>query len=118
MIKFIFENGPFTEKDVQEEDGRVTVGRGKDNLIQLLNEKISRNHCVIKQEEDIFILEDLGSTNGTFVNGRSVKEKIVSPSDRIRVGDITFYFLPGGFKGSTASGTGRTAWRSAASSSG
>ena len=107
MIKFIFENGPFPEKDVSEEDGRVSIGRGKNNLIQLLNEKISRNHCVLKQDDGAFVLEDLGSTNGTFVNGRSIKESVVSPSDRIRVGDIIFYFLPDGYKSSAATGAGK-----------
>ena len=52
--------------------------------------EISRHHARIARSGGAFMIEDLGSTNGTFVNGRRIsKPEILSPGDRIQVGATT-----------------------------
>lgn len=54
-----------------------TLGRHPDNSIQLLDKIVSKEHCVIEQRGNDFILRDLGSLNGTFVNGERVQGEVV-----------------------------------------
>ncbi len=51
---------------------RITVGRDSDNAIVLQDILASRHHAVIQKVKDAYYLEDLGSTNGTYVNGKAV----------------------------------------------
>ncbi|HUI71495.1 MAG TPA: FHA domain-containing protein [Spirochaetia bacterium] len=51
---------------------RITVGRDADNTIELEDSLASRHHAVIQKVKDAFFVEDLNSTNGTFVNGQPV----------------------------------------------
>jgi pSer/pThr/pTyr-binding forkhead associated (FHA) protein len=69
------------------ERGRsFTLGRGSDADVVLDDELVSRSHLSIKWEEDVPILEDSGSTNGTFVNGMRIQKWRLAPGDRIAVG--------------------------------
>ena len=68
------------------------IGRSDDCCLTLNDVKISRIHCRILNNEDTFILEDLGSKNGTKVNGLFVKKKILNNGDQIQVGDIKLSF--------------------------
>src|SRR5215210_657162 len=86
---------------------RVTAGNAQGSEIQISEElvigrqaseegqlgqdaEISREHARIARSGDHFVVEDLGSTNGTFLNGRRiVKEELLSPGDRIQVGATT-----------------------------
>lgn len=51
---------------------RITVGRDADNSIELDDALVSRHHAVIQKVKDEFFVEDLNSTNGTFVNAQPV----------------------------------------------
>jgi hypothetical protein len=51
---------------------RITVGRDADNAIELDDALASRHHAVIQKVKEDFFIEDLNSTNGTFVNGQPV----------------------------------------------
>lgn len=54
-----------------------TLGRHPDNSIQLLDKIVSKEHCVIELRGNDFVLRDLGSLNGTFVNGERVSGEIL-----------------------------------------
>jgi pSer/pThr/pTyr-binding forkhead associated (FHA) protein len=49
---------------------------------------VSRLHCRVLAEHDRLEVEDLNSTNGTFVNGRRVQRAVLAPGDRLRVGRV------------------------------
>lgn len=70
----------------------VTLGRSADNAIPLNNATVSGHHASIKREGDNYVLRDLGSTNGTRVNSREVKEAILRPKDLVQVGAVEFLF--------------------------
>lgn len=61
----------------------TTIGRSEKNSIQLSRQDISAMHCIIRMKDDVFVLEDAGSTNGTLLNGTRVQ----NPT-RLRDNDI------------------------------
>ncbi len=67
-------------------DDRVTIGRAQSNVVALNGAEISRWHAEIVKEGDRYILRDIGSRGGTFVNDESVVEHTLSHGDQIRVG--------------------------------
>ncbi|HLA84265.1 MAG TPA: FHA domain-containing protein [Thermoguttaceae bacterium] len=64
----------------------VTIGREEGNLVQLNDERISRFHLKIQEDEGRLVLTDLESTNGTRVNGEAVQLWILRAGDLISVG--------------------------------
>jgi len=67
-------------------DDLVTVGRGPDNTIVINNPSVSARHAHLALTGQTYRLKDLGSTNGTRVNGKPVTETLLSFDDRIRFG--------------------------------
>ena len=65
---------------------RLTVGRKPDNDIQIDNLAVSGKHALIITILDDSFLEDLGSTNGTYVNGKLVKKHVLKDGDVIAIG--------------------------------
>jgi pSer/pThr/pTyr-binding forkhead associated (FHA) protein len=69
------------------------IGRGAENDIVITSKRVSREHARLLRREWRTILEDAGSTNGTFWNDEAVREPVeLSDGDRITVGDVTFVF--------------------------
>lgn len=68
-------------------DGRpLTIGRAADADVVLADPLISRHHARLAPRSGRLVLADLGSTNGTLVNGQAVRESVVGPGDRIQLG--------------------------------
>lgn len=63
-----------------------TIGREISNSIALNDESVSRYHAKVQADNDKIILTDLGSTNGTRVNGHPVQLKVLKPGDQIHIG--------------------------------
>jgi pSer/pThr/pTyr-binding forkhead associated (FHA) protein len=66
----------------------LTIGRDPENLIVLDHTAISRFHCRITCEKDQYFIHDLGSTNGTYLNGRRVTRERLSPGDELIIANI------------------------------
>jgi hypothetical protein len=67
----------------------IHIGRNKTNDLILNFQQVSGNHAVITPlAANSLIIEDIGSTNGTFVNGVQIKRKIINQSDRLKVANI------------------------------
>lgn len=71
---------PFSEE-------RITVGRGADNNLVLDDDKVSRRHLEITRERDQYAIEDLGSVNGTLINGQRITRQALNDADQVRIGD-------------------------------
>ncbi len=69
--------------------GGITIGRATDNDLVLRDERVSRHHGRIAGRRGTLLYTDLGSTNGTEVNGERVSEVVLGAGDRIRVGAST-----------------------------
>jgi len=74
----------------------MTIGRVEQNDIPIKNLAVSRQHARITQEKGDYILEDLDSLNGTFVNDKKVSRCILRDRDEILVGKHTLIFSEGG----------------------
>jgi len=73
--------------------GVTTIGRQSTNDIVVLTEKASRQHARITPSGKQFVLEDLGSSNGTLVNGIRIQRHTLENGDEIRIGDAVLTFL-------------------------
>ena len=72
----------------------IRVGTRKDNEIVIKDETMSRLHLQIKQTKDGYLLEDVDSLNGVFINGIRVKEAFLNTGSVIRAGKTEMKFLP------------------------
>jgi len=71
------------------------IGRGEYNDIALPDGSISANHAKLQLKEGIWVLTDLGSTNGSRVDGEAVRDEIaLSPGSQITLGEVTLLFEP------------------------
>ena len=67
----------------------TVIGRGSQADIQVIDEGISRKHAALRLEGDRVVIRDLGSTNGTFVNGEKIDSHALRDGDKIQVGSTT-----------------------------
>jgi pSer/pThr/pTyr-binding forkhead associated (FHA) protein len=86
--------GPDGTKSFQLSDKVVTIGRSPANNIPIDDTAASRKHCMIKKEpEDTYTLVDMGSANGTSVNGEKIAgEHHLETEDRIKIGKTILVF--------------------------
>jgi Nif-specific regulatory protein len=91
--KLISISGPLEGTIFSITDADVTIGRGPSNSICIADPLLSRQHCRITREGDMFNLHDLGSFNGTFVNGVPIKEQAIAHRDLIKTGDSILLFI-------------------------
>lgn len=70
----------------------VTIGRSRDNLAVVDDPRISRHHAEIRVIRGGFVLFDLNSSGGTFVNGQRVNQGILYPGDVISLAGVNFVF--------------------------
>jgi len=78
--------------------GRVlVVGRGSDCDLDVADGTVSRRHAGLARRDGAWTIEDLGSRNGTFVNGWRVRESgPLEPGDAVRLGQVQWVFAPRG----------------------
>ncbi|MBX7194314.1 MAG: GAF domain-containing protein [Sandaracinaceae bacterium] len=69
-----------------------TLGRHPNNTVQVLDRIVSKEHCHVDFVDGRFVLRDLGSLNGTFVNGERVSERVLNPGDEITLGSTRILF--------------------------
>src|SRR5947209_2068760 len=70
----------------------LNMGRAPDNHIVVNDRRVSRRHAVLKREGTNYMLEDLGTPNGTFVNDQRIQRQVLASSDVIRLGQTVFIY--------------------------
>lgn len=86
-------SGPLRDSVFPLKDGSLTIGREISNQLILDDSLVSPQHCKLTRETDgAFVMHDLGSASGTFVNGLPVTERIVVAGDQVVVGGSVFVF--------------------------
>lgn len=78
--------------EVQLRGPEVTLGRARDNDVILDDPRVSRYHARIAQRYGQFVLQDLGSTYGTALNGQIVQECVLRQGDRLSLGGVELFF--------------------------
>jgi signal transduction histidine kinase/pSer/pThr/pTyr-binding forkhead associated (FHA) protein len=87
-------------KQFELSEGLLGVGRDASNPIRLHDTEVSRRHAEFFGTEDGFMVRDVGSANGTYVNGQKVGQKPLQTGDRIQIGQTVLAFITG--RGETA----------------
>ncbi len=82
----VFENYPLGQEE--------TIGRSSSNTIVIRDPFMSKNHCKIYLEDSRYLLEDLNSANGSFLNGARLEDREgLDNGDIIRIGQMEFVFV-------------------------
>lgn len=90
-VKLVMAKGDAQGHTIHLREDRTVVGRTRDCKVRIPSADVSRRHCILTFEEGYLHVEDLGSTNGTFINGERIADKqIVHPGDLLEVGPVTF----------------------------
>jgi len=83
--------------------GRTTLGRHPANTLRLADREVSKEHAVIERAGNTYLVKDLGSSNGTYVNGRRIREHRLKDGDEITLGNSRLTFRSGDLLTSTGS---------------
>jgi adenylate cyclase len=83
--------GPEGRQDVELQQHN-TLGRHPNNTVQVLDRIVSKEHCHIDHVEGRWLLRDLGSLNGSYVNGERISERALHPGDEITLGSTRLIF--------------------------
>ncbi|MFK7990154.1 MAG: adenylate/guanylate cyclase domain-containing protein [Sandaracinaceae bacterium] len=103
--------GPDGRQDV-ELLAHNTLGRHPNNTVQVLDRIVSKEHCHVDLiEGGRWILRDLGSLNGTYINGERVSQQVLNPGDEIMLGSTRIIFDPANAQASRASNPNRATHR-------
>jgi FHA domain len=83
--------GPFSGRTIRLPQGKLLIGREKDCQLRLDSNSVSRHHCVLLLDEYALRIRDLGSKNGTIVNGSRIdRESILQHDDTVSIDQLIF----------------------------
>ncbi len=99
LLRFVTHEGKLVEMELGSEF--LMIGRGPEAGLRLEGEKVSRQHAEIRYWDGEYVLKDLHSTNGTFVNDRRIEVAVIRPGDRIRIGEFQIQAEARAGKGAT-----------------
>jgi pSer/pThr/pTyr-binding forkhead associated (FHA) protein len=100
MLKLLFKFKDSILREIETEKTEVTIGRIASNDIQIDNVAVSAHHARIVQDGRLYVIEDLNSTNGTFVNENKITRRVLKANDVITIGKHSLVMIPkkGGVK--------------------
>ena len=85
--------GKLKDTVIAMSEGPVLIGRQTGANLRIRNAAVSRRHALIEKDGDKYIIADLDSRNGTFVNDMPVKRCELHHGDRVQIGESQFFFL-------------------------
>jgi diguanylate cyclase (GGDEF)-like protein len=94
-LVLIYPPGPDLGKRWGLGTNEIVVGRGSDCDIQIDRDSVSRRHARVYRVEDQWFVEDLGSTNGSYINDVPIQRSPLRDADFVKIGSAIFKFLSG-----------------------
>ncbi len=79
-----------SDRRLSSKDLPFVLGRSADVDVTIEDQWVSRRHCELVESDGMLVVRDLGSTHGTFVNGRQVSESRLRPDDKLTIGMTSF----------------------------
>jgi diguanylate cyclase (GGDEF)-like protein len=95
-LVLIYPTGPQIGRRYPLQRGALLIGRGSDCDIVVDLDSVSRRHAKIERRGATVIIQDLNSTNGTYVNEEQITEHGLADGDQVKIGNAIFKFLSGG----------------------
>ena len=88
QFQFVMRSGPTVGKVYPLEAQEIFIGRDSANLVAINDAEVSRKHARMELRGSAYVIQDLGSTNGTFVNGQRVGgTQVLNPGDSVSFGE-------------------------------
>jgi diguanylate cyclase (GGDEF)-like protein len=94
-LVLIYPPGPDMGKRFPLTRSEIVLGRGADCDIQVDRDSVSRRHARVFRDGEAWMVEDLGSTNGSYVNDVPVQRSVLRDADFLKIGAAIFKFLTG-----------------------
>jgi hypothetical protein len=88
MAKLVILTQGMTDRAHELKVDRTTIGRVEDNLFQIAEPSVSSHHCEVLLRGNDVVIKDLDSTNGTFINGEKIAERVLQPGQTLRLGNV------------------------------
>src|SRR5262249_15824206 len=91
MAYLVTLKGPNTGRQYSLEQDAMVLGRQTDSTISLESQPVTRHHAPIGRVDSSFFIEDMGSSNGTYINGARIRERTpLSENDTLQIGPYLF----------------------------
>ncbi len=88
MAKLVILSEGMTGRSHELKVDKTTIGRVEDNTFQIPEPSVSSHHCEVLLRGNEVVVRDLNSTNGSFINGEKITEKVLKPGQTLRLGQI------------------------------
>ena len=88
MLKLVVLSQGLTGRSYELKVDKTTVGRVDDNTFPIVEPSVSSHHCEVLLRGNEVLVKDLGSTNGTFINGQKITEGALKPGQILRLGQV------------------------------
>ncbi len=95
MARLVLLSEGFTGRSFDLKAEKATVGRVADNAFEIPEASVSSHHAELLLRGNELVVKDLGSTNGTFINGEKVTDGVVKPGQILRLGMVEMRFETG-----------------------
>jgi len=88
MAKLVVLSEGFSGRSYELKVDKITIGRVDDNTFPIAEPSVSSHHCEVLLRGNEVMVKDLGSTNGTYINGQKITEGILKPGQVLRLGQV------------------------------
>lgn len=88
MARLVLLSEGYTGRTYELKGEKTTVGRVSDNAFEIPESSVSSHHAEILLQGNDVLVRDLGSTNGTFINGEQINEAVLKPGQILRLGTV------------------------------
>jgi hypothetical protein len=88
MLKLVLLSPGMTGRTQELKQEKTTIGRLEDNTLQVAEPSVSSHHCEVLLRGSEVVIRDLNSTNGTYISGEKVTEKVLKPGQILRLGQV------------------------------
>jgi|ERR1035437_352571 hypothetical protein len=88
MLKLVLLSSGMTGRTQELKQEKTTIGRLEDNTLQVAEPSVSSHHCEILLRGTEVVIRDLNSTNGTYISGEKITEKVLKPGQILRLGQV------------------------------
>lgn len=96
-ISLVMVKADGTSREFPFDKPSIVIGRDEAARLRIPLPSVSRRHCELSIDDDELVVKDLGSANGTYVNGAKVKDQDLSPGDLLTVGGVVFVIRIDGY---------------------